>query len=805
MHSSPRKIGSLLTLVCVTLTFSLLTLILGMGAGILGQFDVAMKEMPSDMLQVRLCTKNGDAKHQFPIEELGRLEKAVGSAQGIAAQTWELQFGFRDDDGERYSIIPGCMGVSANYFAVRGIEIAEGRFFSSLEEKSGANVAVAAANLEWAPWELGPVEVGSTVKDHAQRFFEVVGICHAGQGTGLRSGLVYVPVLHAYDRDALCSIVKEQYITGEYQSESMKVFPTPGLGGVTFWVTPKPGLSEQTEKELADALAGYNTADVIVEIRPERLATSIAYKTRESIGENLLASSAIVLVVAVINSANLLLLTVMMQSKNIGVRRAVGATRTRVAMGVTGEGVRLALTGIGVGLGLTFAGKGVFEKVFGEKVIISAIPTLKAAGVLCGSLLVAGIYPAMRAAKMPPVEALRGITPSSKGKRTSLDARKVLLVAAVAVGIAGVLLLTATGYAARQEISMYLAAAGDNWVVVEQFDEFEREGKKPLIPLTPELADALSDHTDAPGGWYGVTTTAFALPSSPDIRVGPLLMCTPQYVDLKGFRVSQGQMLTRDDDGKPVCVLGRNAAERMFGGEDPLGKAICISDETQFTVVGVLKQTPAGLMDLEVDRNDAVLLLPGSASLSKDLAPLVYRGGKIVSVASERTRLEGLVASLGSYLETNFPEHEMPNVRAYVEGLEVLSSVRDRLDRAYGIIGALALLMAGIGVNNLMMVIVTERIPEIGIRRAVGATRQDVMGLFLGESLRMGLWGTLFGFGIAIPVIVAVDRGATLTVGAILRFALTAGAMGILTGTLGGYYSARSASWRQPVDAVRYE
>lgn len=95
------------------------------------------------------------------------------------------------------------------------------------------------------------------------------------------------------------------------------------------------------------------------------------------------------------------------------------------------------------------------------------------------------------------------------------------------------------------------------------------------------------------------------------------------------------------------------------------------------------------------------------------------------------------------WLQTLLGEHLrslVPVVKEYIAGLEVLSLVRDRLDRSYEIIGVLALLMAGIGVNNLMMIIVSERTSEIGIRRAVGATRRDIMGLFLGQSLRMCLF-----------------------------------------------------------------
>lgn len=820
MSKSPHRIGSMLTFICITLTFSLLTLILGTGGGITKEIDTAIEDMPGDVLEVYLSIgKSGSSGHQFPIEELERLETLVPSAEAIAAEAHRVgylehrvQEITREGKGYNYpiSITPGCIGVTANYFSVRGIKIAQGRAFTSLEEESGANVAVAAIDPTALGWGSGTPQVGSLVKDLLDRKFEIVGICNAGENTGVKHGFMYVPLIYTYDADSIAVLLEKKFPWaypggGGSFTASVPVWRPGDVSGVSFWVKPKPGLMSRTIEELEEALSHYNVGNITVTISSEGYARNIAYKVKESIGRNLFAASAIVLCIAAINCANLLLFTVIMESRDIGVRRAVGATEMDIANGVVGGALRLSIVGIGVGLGLAFSVRGIFENFLGESVVISYVTIVEAAGILCACMIAASFYPAIRAAKIPPVEALRGIRPRNRKKKIPLDVRQVLSVAAVAVGIAGVLLLAGTGYITRQSVKMYMAAAGENWVIVEMPDIFEQREGVPLT-LTPDIAQSVSTCEDvSKAGWFKVTTTACKRVGSSELHLENLLICNPEYMDLKMFEAEKGRLFGHEDDGKAVCVIGSKVWNEMFMGEDPVGQYIQISDETQFQVIGVLEPTPKGLMDLEGDRDRSVFLLPGSASLIRDISPTVYDEAHILAGAKEGVGSGALINSLESYFSANFPDYQIPKVRQYAEGLEALSTVRAKLDRAYGVIGVLALIMAGIGVNNLMMVVVAERTSEIGIRRALGATRQDVMRLFLRQSLNICLLGTCIGFLLAIPSLVAIDRGVTLTVGTMLRFALTAGAMGILTGILGGFYSARSASLKQPVEAIRYE
>lgn len=237
MYSSPHKIGAVLTFVCIMLTFSLLTLILGIGGGTTAQFDTAIEEMPRDVLHVHIRRVAGDAEgYQFPIEELSRLEALVPSAEGIAAEAYSIRYVSEEHhthkEGARFtfipiSVTPGCVGVTANYFSVRGIKIAQGRSFSSLEEQSGANVAVAAVDPEQLPWIDAPIAVGSLVKDCAGRTFEVIGICNAGEGSGIKGGYLYVPVLYTYDLDSVRNLLERKYASGFYVE---KIVIPPGMG-----------------------------------------------------------------------------------------------------------------------------------------------------------------------------------------------------------------------------------------------------------------------------------------------------------------------------------------------------------------------------------------------------------------------------------------------------------------------------------------------------------------------------------------------------------------------------------------------
>jgi len=285
---------------------------------------------------------------------------------------------------------------------------------------------------------------------------------------------------------------------------------------------------------------------------------------------------------------------------------------------------------------------------------------------------------------------------------------------------------------------------------------------------------------------------------------------TPEYLTIRNWTVSRGRAFDREDvaQGSKVVVLGRTVAEKLFGNQSPVGQEIRVN-RIPMTVIGELSAKGQNLAGLDTDDT---AVIPISTAFNRVIGrnpanPRAISGVIIkvrdgANIASAFTEIRQVVRDRHGLLPAQEDDFHLINLT------EVMRAKEDSA-RALGIllaaIASVSLLVGGIGIMNIMLVSVTERIREIGLRLAVGARRSDILGQFLIEATTLSLIGGIAGVALGLGGAVAVERYANLGVVLNGQLSLVAMAFAAGVGIFFGFYPAWKASLLQPVEALRSE
>jgi putative ABC transport system permease protein len=403
--------------------------------------------------------------------------------------------------------------------------------------------------------------------------------------------------------------------------------------------------------------------------------------------------------------------------------------------------------------------------------------------------------------------------------RTGWDAvrahrlRSGLTMLGILIGIAAVMLTVGLGQGAQATITSQIDSLGSNLLVVSPGSTTSstgvRGGAGTASTLTSADATALADRTVAPD----IAAVAPVVQRSEPLTAGTANWTTtvvgtvPDYATVRARTLAQGRFLTADDvDGHAaVVVLGPTTASELFGSTSPLGRSVAVAG-TPMTVVGVL--APAGSSAAQNQDDQALLPLTTAADR-------VVGGTSRTSVQTIYLTAASTDALPAAYQEVNAELLALHRVTDPANADFTITSQQALLDTATTITGALtavlagiagiSLLVGGIGVMNIMLVSITERIREIGLRKALGATPRVIRRQFLVEAAVLGLAGGLAGvvLGIVAGILlsraigqpIAVSPGATL--GAIV--------VSVGIGLVFGVYPASRAARLAPIDALRSE
>ncbi len=391
--------------------------------------------------------------------------------------------------------------------------------------------------------------------------------------------------------------------------------------------------------------------------------------------------------------------------------------------------------------------------------------------------------------------------------------RSGLTMLGIVIGVAAVIAMVAVGAGASASIAEQIQSIGSNLIIVLSGSTTSggiRLGSGSALTLTEDDAWAIAREIPA------VEMAAPTMRGTAQIVYGNqnwstlIRGGTPEYLGVREWAVAYGRPITAPDvtgAGK-VALMGQTVVENLFGDADPLGQIIRIKN-VPFTVIGVL--TPKGQSSSGRDQDDAVII-PLSTAKKRVLG---------VSQANVRSVSAILVRARASELINEVVEQTTALLRQRhriqsgqeddftVRNLSDILAAREESARTMalllGAIASVSLLVGGIGIMNIMLVSVTERTREIGLRMAVGARGRDILTQFLIEAFTLaligGIMGILIGIGASKLLSLFAQWETLISPGAIVVAFCFSAAVGIFF----GYYPARKAASLDPIEALRYE
>ena len=402
---------------------------------------------------------------------------------------------------------------------------------------------------------------------------------------------------------------------------------------------------------------------------------------------------------------------------------------------------------------------------------------------------------------------------------TRSKTRTSLTMLGIIIGIASVIILMSIGQSAQNLILGQVQGIGSNLVIIIPGAPTGKGFSPPasaqgiiITTLQQRDVDALMREPSIRGVAAEVRGQAEAVYGNNNKTVS-YQGVTDQFFSVRNMAVGKGRTLSSVDidSGSRVAVIGPSLAETLFGTtQDPLNKTIRVKN-ISFRVVGILSKGGPGAFG--VDQGNLVII-PISVA-QKQMLGIAYFND-IMTAADPDYEVAFVKSRIASVLRQNHGITESGkddfNVQTQEDILSLLGNVTSILTLFLAAIASISLVVGGIGIMNIMLVAVTERTREIGLRKAVGATDADILQQFLIESVLLTMVGGAIGIAAGAGVVGLVYFAATTffaSIGWVFAFPLSAVLLGVgvstAAGLLFGIYPARQAARKNPIDALRYE
>lgn len=387
--------------------------------------------------------------------------------------------------------------------------------------------------------------------------------------------------------------------------------------------------------------------------------------------------------------------------------------------------------------------------------------------------------------------------------------RSLLTMLGIIIGVGAVIAMVAIGQGAQASIDAQISSLGTNVLMIFPGSTTRggvMTGAGSGTTLTEEDGQAIKEQCPA---------VAYV---SPLLRTGGQLVYgnlnwgtsvqggSPDYFAIRDWRVDMGDFFTDQDvrGATKVCLIGRTIVQQLFENQDPVGQTVRIKN-IPFKIVGTLKSKGQNMMGQD---QDDIVIVPYTTIQKRMMGNNTRGWGYLTSAVSKAqipdaqqqiTDLLRLRHKLGMMEDNDF------TIRSQTEIAEASSSTTKIMTTLLGSIASVSLIVGGIGIMNIMLVSVTERTREIGIRMSIGARRRDILSQFLMEAIVLSLLGGLIGviLGVGGSRLISLFAGwpTFISTNSIFLAVLFSMAVGVAF----GYYPARKAASLNPIEALRYE
>src|SRR3984957_12186129 len=697
--------------------------------------------------------------------------------------------------------------ASANYFDVLGVRPILGRTFLPTEDEkpNGAPVVVISYQF-WQTHFGGGAQVIGRTMDINQHRYTIVGVTPAdfqGSQTGIRSDL-WLPISMEQQVVPEGDLLHDHHLFWLFAMGRMK--PGATMQQAREELTSRIG---QEAKKYPQEHKGHDSVTISPLWRAPFSANALFYLLLPM----LMAISGVVLL-ACANVANLMLVRSVARRRELAIRMSLGATRWRLVRQLLVESLVLAFAGGAIAMLITFWTAGSMMrfmppmdfpfllKVRADRVVLMATAVIS---LLTG--LIFGILPALRASGQAPVEVLKEEGGSSSGARSKGRLANALVVAQISLSL---LLLVCAGLFIRSFLSAQQIDAGFNarGVLLASYDlfpagyaeasgvEFDRQLLTKLETLPGVQSVALSSRVPLAMGGTSTSVKPEGYVEQPnesmEVQVG---LVSPNLLKTMQIPLLRGREFTADDTRKTqrVAIVNQNFVERYWPHQEAIGKQVH-SDLTNefFTVVGVARNSKVNTLN---EAPTPFIYLP---------VYQVYRSRMMVTarVVGDPLGCASRVKNAIQELNGNVVVHDVSKQATR----EQIASFVQRLAGTFvGAFGLLALVLAAVGIYGVTSYTTRQRTHEIGIRMALGAAREDILKLGLGQGIRL----TLIGVGLGLLVSFGLTRFlSSQLLGVTSTDVLTFSSVALLlcaVALVACYIPARKAMRVDPMVALRNE
>jgi putative ABC transport system permease protein len=395
--------------------------------------------------------------------------------------------------------------------------------------------------------------------------------------------------------------------------------------------------------------------------------------------------------------------------------------------------------------------------------------------------------------------------------------RTLLTMLGMIFGVAAVLSMLSIGAGAQQQVMAFIEDLGVRNIIVEARETTDYQANQKIRQQSPGLTfkDLRAIEAAIPGVDMLTPRKRFVpgrMVPKPDTDVPAVYGVEPNYQQIAGLRVTQGRFFTDDEAARAaaVCVLGEAARWRLFGEADPVGRFVKVNEQW-FEVIGVVGPkavAQSGVAGLPAQDRNNMIYAPTSAAMLRLEDNYSNARDEIDGIfvrVSNEADISAASAITRGILDTS---HRGAADYTLVAPAELLAE-QQRTKRIFDIVmvalASISLLVGGIGIMNIMLASVMERTPEIGLRRAIGATRVDVIRQFVLETTLIAVIGGAIGLAVGVLMSRLIAGFAGWSTIVTLSSVLLAFLVSVIVGLVSGVYPAMKAANLDPVQALHYE
>ncbi|WP_236712731.1 ABC transporter permease [Peribacillus muralis] len=387
------------------------------------------------------------------------------------------------------------------------------------------------------------------------------------------------------------------------------------------------------------------------------------------------------------------------------------------------------------------------------------------------------------------------LSESMKMAMRSIKTNKVrafLTMLGIIIGVASVIVLVSIGQGSSQSVQDEINSLGTNLLTVSVTDT-------DTVELTEETIDQFKKLEGIADVAPVVTGRVYAKNGETSTQVS-MTGATSSYLSVRNLELSQGRFLTdlEMDLRSKVVILGSDTASTLFENHNALDQNVLIGG-VSYRVIGVLKSVGTSMGS----SGDDVIIAPITTAERATGSTSI---GMVYAKAENENSVERAMYELLGVMTTSFPgQSDNYSVSNQEDLMDTMSSVSDTFTLMLGGIASISLLVGGIGIMNIMLVSVSERTKEIGIRKAIGANRKSILLQFLIEAIVLSCLGGLLGVAIGLGIAKAISTFSTLTISFSWSVTLFSFLFSIFIGIIFGVFPANKASKLNPIQALRHE